>query len=210
MPAAPHLPLTPTAMPEEELEAESPSSLDSQTNTASYSLCPRLPITYNEATLSQLQGRPQVKICNNLFIPFPSNSDCSTDNTDGNQSSDDMDDSDGSPTEVKADSSHLQIESLTAGTGTGMPTHPETCPDDQSKVIQAKHRAGATTDDPVFASKMPSQNQRSSPLGTSLYRTIWSSFQDHLVSLQDHTSSKHLETMLIRHFKTIVSYFQPF
>ena len=101
MPAAPHLALTPPAIPEEEFEAESPSSPDSQASTASYSLCPRLPITYNKAALSWLQGRSQVKICNNLSIPFPSNSECSTDDTDGNQSPYDMVDSDGSPAEVR-------------------------------------------------------------------------------------------------------------
>ena len=74
--------LTTPSTPREEMEAESPHSLDSQTSTASYSLCPRLTITYNEAALSQLQGRPQVITCNNLSIPFPSNSECSTDDTD--------------------------------------------------------------------------------------------------------------------------------
>ena len=44
-------PTTPT-IPREELEAESLVSLDSQTSMALYSLCPRLPITYNEAALS--------------------------------------------------------------------------------------------------------------------------------------------------------------
>ena len=124
IPSAPWPASTPPDIPEEELEAESPGFPDSQTSAASYSLFPRLPITYNETALSHLQGRPQVKICNNLSIPFPSDSECSTDNTDGNQSSDDeTDDSDGStPAEVEADSSCLQIESLTAGTGMDTPT----------------------------------------------------------------------------------------
>ena len=49
--------LTPPVTPREEMEAESPDSLDSQASNASYSLCLRLPITYNEAALSWLQGR---------------------------------------------------------------------------------------------------------------------------------------------------------
>ena len=117
-PSAPHLALTPPAKPEEELEAESPGSLDSQVSNASYSLHPRLPITYSETALSCL-WRPQVKICNNLSILFPSNSECSTSDdmsTDGNQSTDG--DTDGTdPAEVEADSSCIQMESLTAGRG---------------------------------------------------------------------------------------------
>ena len=88
-------PTTPSTT-SEELEVESLDSLDSQTSTASYSLCPRVPITYNEAALSHLQGRPQVTICNNMSIPFPSSSECSTDDTNGNTSADDSSDSDGS------------------------------------------------------------------------------------------------------------------
>ena len=104
MPAETCSALTTPSTPREELEVESPDSPDSQTSTASYSLFPRLPITYNEAALSQLQGRPQVLICNNLPIPFPSVSECSTDNTDDNISSDDTGVTDGSPAEVVADS----------------------------------------------------------------------------------------------------------
>ena len=102
-PSAPHSASTPPAEPEKDLEAESPGSPDSQASTASYSLCPRLPITYNETALSHLRGRPQAEICNNLSIPFPSNSEWSTtDDTDGNQSTDgDTYDTDGSdPAEV--------------------------------------------------------------------------------------------------------------
>ena len=168
-------------MSEEELEAESPSSLDSQTSTASYSLCPRLPITYNGTALSHLQGRPQVKICNNLSIPFPSNSECSTNNTGGNQSSDgETDDSDGpTPSEVEADSSCLQIESPTAGTGMDMPTLPTRCLDDHTQVIQAKHKVSATenpTDVPLQVRKMTSQMQMCSPIRNK-------PFQDHLVPI---------------------------
>ena len=65
--SAPTIPST----PREELEAESLDSLDSQTSTVSNSLHPRLPITYNEAALSWLQGRPQVITCNNLSYPSP-------------------------------------------------------------------------------------------------------------------------------------------
>ena len=86
----------------EELEVESPDSPDSQTSTASYSFCPRLPITYNEAALSWLQGRPQVITCNNLSIPFSSDSEYSTEGTDSNTSSGDTSDTDGSPAEVMA------------------------------------------------------------------------------------------------------------
>ena len=97
MPAEPcSAPTTPSTT-SEELEVESPDSPDSQTSTAWYSLHSRLPITYNEAALSQLQGRPQVIACNNLSIPFPSNSECSTDNTNGNTSSGDTSDTDGLP-----------------------------------------------------------------------------------------------------------------
>ena len=52
MPAEPcSAPTTPSTA-SEELEVESLDSLDSQTSTASYSLHPKLPITYNEAALS--------------------------------------------------------------------------------------------------------------------------------------------------------------
>ena len=123
MPAETCSALTTPSTTSEELEVESPDSLDSQTSTASYSLYPRVPITYNEAALTHLQGRPQVTICNNLSIPFPSDSECSTDDTNGSISADDFSDSDGSPAEeVVADSSHLQIESPTAGIGMDMPT----------------------------------------------------------------------------------------
>ena len=45
MPAEPCSALTTPRTTSEELEVESPDSLDSQTSTASYSLCPRVPIT---------------------------------------------------------------------------------------------------------------------------------------------------------------------
>ena len=52
MPAEPcSAPTTPSTT-SDELEVESPNSLDSQISTASHSLHPRLPITYNEAVLS--------------------------------------------------------------------------------------------------------------------------------------------------------------
>ena len=105
MPEDPCSALTTASTPREELETGSLDSLDSQASTASYSFCPRLSITYNEAALSQLQGRPQVITCNNLSIPFPSDSESSTDDTNDNTSSDGTDDPDGSPTEVKVDSS---------------------------------------------------------------------------------------------------------
>ena len=158
-------------MPKEELEAESPGSLDSQNSTALYSLHPKLPTTYNEAALSHLQRRQQVIICNNLFIPCPSNSECSTYDTDDNQSTDDLDDTDGSPAKVKADSSCLQIESPTAGTGMDMPT-----PQD---VWSTRNKAKQVPDP---ARKMPLQQQSSSQ-GTGHYKTISSSLQDHQVLL---------------------------
>ena len=147
MPAEPcSAPTTPSTT-SEELEVESLDSPDSQTSTASYSLCPKVPTTYNEAALSHLQGRPLVTICNNLSIPFPSNSECSTDDTNGNTSADDSSDSDGSPVEeVMADSSCLQIESLTAGTGMDTPTP------------QAVHRTNLQVPSmPTTMRKMPSK-----------------------------------------------------
>ena len=49
-----------------------PHSTCSATSTVStWVLRPRLPITYNEAALSQLHGRPQVRRLHNVSIPFP-------------------------------------------------------------------------------------------------------------------------------------------
>ena len=156
------VPTTPST-PREELEAESPDSLDSQASTASYSLCPRLPITYNEAALSQLQGTPQVITCTNLSIPFPSNSESSTDDTHGNTSSNGTDDPDGSPAEVEADSSHLQRESPTAGTGMDTPT---------TQAVQLTDLQ--VTKMPSTLRKMPSHRHNRIPIG--------------IRSLQDHKS----------------------
>ena len=114
-PSAPQLALTPPVTLEE-LDAESPpikcgstiesdstpSSLDSQASTASYSLCPRLPITYIKAALNKLQGRPEVRTFHNLSIPLPITSNDSEFTLD---SSDDDD-----PTEAEADSSPTQKE----------------------------------------------------------------------------------------------------
>ena len=161
MPAEPCSALTNPSTASDELEVESPDSSDSQTSTASYSLCPRLPITYNEATLSRIQGRLQVITCNNLSIPFPSDSECSTDNTNGNTSSGDTSDTDCSPTEVVADSSCLQRESLTAGTGTDTPT------------LQAVPRTTLQVHKiPASMRKMPSHRHSIIPIGIR-------SFQDH-------------------------------
>ena len=164
MPEEPCSALTTPSTPREELEVESPDSPDSQTSTASYSLCPRLPITYNEAALTQLQGRPQVIICNNLSIPFPSDSECSTDDTDGN-TTDGTDDPDGSPAEVEVDSSHLQRESLTAGTGMDMPT-PQGVQLTPPKVMEML----------ITARKMPSQRHKRFPIGNR-------SLQDHQMQI---------------------------
>ena len=146
------------------MEAESLDSLDSQASTASYSLHPRLPITYNEVALSWLQGRPQVTICNNLSIPFTSNSECSTDNTDGNTTNG-TDDPDGPPAEVVADSSCIQRESPTAGTGTDMPT-PQDVQLTPPKV----------TEIPTIARKMPSKRHIRFPIGNR-------SLQDHKMQI---------------------------
>ena len=154
-------PTTPSTT-SEELDVESPDSPDSQTSTALYSLHPRMPITYNEAALTHLQGRPQVTICNNLSIPLPSDSECSTDDISGNSSADDNSESDGSPVEeVVADSSHPQIESPTAGTGMDMPT------------AQAVHKTKFQVSSlPLTLRKMPSTRQSKIPIGIR-------SFQDH-------------------------------
>ena len=120
IPSVPPPALAPPAKPKEKFKAGSPSSLDSQASTAIYSLCPRLAITYNETALSHLQGRPQVKISNNLPIPFPSDRECSTSDdmsTDGNLSTDDDTDGTDDPAEFEADSSNNHIESPTADRG---------------------------------------------------------------------------------------------
>ena len=161
MPEGPCSALTTPVTPREELEAESPDSPDSQTSTTSYSLCHRLPITYNEAALSQLQGRPQIITCNNLSIPFPCNSECSTDDTDGNTSTNGTDDTDSSPAEVEADSSCLQRESPTAGTGMDMPT-PQDVQLTISQVVEM----------PNNTRKMPSDRHTRFPTGNR-------SLQDH-------------------------------
>ena len=160
MPEEPCSALTTPVTPREELEAESLDSPDSQTSTASYSLHPRLPITYNEAVLSWLQGRPQVITCNNLSIPFPSNSECSTDDTNGSTTNG-TDDTNGSSAEVMADSSHPQRESPTAGTGADMPTLQDVQPT-TSEVAEM----------PNYMRKMPSQRHVKFPIGNR-------SLQDH-------------------------------
>ena len=87
-----------------------PGSPDSQASIASYSLWPRFHISYNEAALTCLNRRPQVKTLNFLSIPLPGSSD-----SDEESSSDES----GSPAEVKADSPHSQDESLTSSTRHG-------------------------------------------------------------------------------------------
>ena len=178
MPAEPCSALTTPSTTSEELKVECPDSLDSQTSTASYSLHPRWPITYNEAALSQLRGRPQVTICNNLSIPFPSNSECSTDDTNGNTSSGDTSDSDGSPAEeVVADSSCLQRESPTAGTGMDMPT------------LQAVPRTTLQVPSmPISMRKMPSHRHSKFPIGIK-------SLQDHPAALKRPSSSTSRTTI---------------
>ena len=166
-------PTTPSTT-SEELEVESPDSPDSQTSTALYSLHPRVLITFNEAALTHLQGRPQVTICNNLSILFPSHSECSTDDTSGNSSADDYSESDGSPVEeVMADSSCLQIESPAAGTGMDMPT------------AQAVHKTNFQVSSmPPIMRKMPSTRHSKIPIK--------------IRSLQDHSLLTKLSTSTSR------------
>ena len=145
--------LTTPSTNREELEIESPDSPDSQTITGSYSLHPRLPITYNEAALSHLQGRQQVIICNNLSLPLPSNSEYSAEDTDDSTSTDDSGSTIGFPAEVEADSSRLQIESRTAETGMDMLTSQDV-PQTYPKVNNL----------PTSMRKMPSHRQSEIPI----------------------------------------------
>ena len=84
------------------------SSLDSRcstVSTTSYTLRPRLPITYNKTPLSHLHGRPQVRTCNYLSIPLPLSNDDKEIESEADASA-----------EVKADSPCTQDESLTSTT----------------------------------------------------------------------------------------------
>ena len=66
-----------------------PGSPDSQASTASYLMCPRLPITYNEVALSKLWGRPKARIFNNLSILLPISSSSDSKSTlDGSEDDD--------------------------------------------------------------------------------------------------------------------------
>ena len=56
-------------------ESSSPSSACFTTSSAPYTLRPRLPITYDEAALSQLHGRPQVRTLKFVSIPLTSSGD---------------------------------------------------------------------------------------------------------------------------------------
>ena len=56
-------------------ESSSCNSACSTMSSTSYTLRPRLPITYKEAALSQLYGRPQVRTLNFMSSPFPSSDD---------------------------------------------------------------------------------------------------------------------------------------
>ena len=192
MPAETCLAPTTPSTTSEELEVESPDSPDSQTSTALYSLCPRVPITYNEAALTHLQERPQVTICNNLPIPFPSDSECSTDDTTGNSSADDFSESDGSlAEEVVADSSCLQIESPTAGTGMDMPT------------AQAVHKTKLQVSNmPTTMRNMPSTRHSKIPIGIR-------SLQDHSMLTRPSTSTSRTTTKSSRTFSTIAGPSSP-
>ena len=74
-------------------KSSSPRNTCLVASSASYTLQQRLPITYNETALSQIQGRQQVRILNNLSIPLPITS------------SDEESEAD-TPTEVEVDSPH--------------------------------------------------------------------------------------------------------
>ena len=90
----------------------SPSSTCSVASSASYTLWPRLPITYNEAALSLLQDRQQIRILNNLSIPLLITS------------SNDESEAD-TPAEVEADSlCQNNDESLKVDPGTDSPQWP--------------------------------------------------------------------------------------
>ena len=56
-------------------ESSSLSSACSATSSTSYTLRPRLRITYNQAALSQLHKRPQVRTLSFMSIPLPSSND---------------------------------------------------------------------------------------------------------------------------------------
>ena len=58
-------------------------SITSQTSTTSdRTLRPRIPISYNEALLQCLHGRPQINTLHNLSIPLPDSSNEDTEDTD--------------------------------------------------------------------------------------------------------------------------------
>ena len=110
-------------------------SLDNQASTASYLLHP-LPITYNEAALSKLQGRPQVRTFHNLSIALPitgSNSELTSDGSDNDD-----------PAEAKADSLPTQNESLAAvpeGIDTSSSVQ-QTSTDDPPDQVKLSHDQG--------------------------------------------------------------------
>ena len=102
-----------------------------------------------------------------------------------------------------------------------MPTHPERCPDDQTKVIQAKHKASVATKAPVPSEEDALADAEEFPIGNK-------PLQDHLVlisrppgphyrTIGPHTFGKQCPYSISRplhlslnHIKTIESYFQTF
>ena len=86
-----------------------PSSLDSTYSTASYTLWPRFPITYNETALSCLHGRLQVRTLSFMSIPLPMSSDDEL----RSEASD-------APAKVMADFPCTQDESLTCSPRAGL------------------------------------------------------------------------------------------
>ena len=73
----------------------SPDSTCSAASTTSYTLWPRLPITYSETAFSHLHERPQVRTYNYLSIPLPLSSD-----------DEEMESEADAPAEVKGDFLH--------------------------------------------------------------------------------------------------------
>ena len=57
-------------------EEDSSSSDDESiaTTMSDRQLRPRIPISYNETVLKKLHGQPQVRMCNSLSIPLPTDS----------------------------------------------------------------------------------------------------------------------------------------
>ena len=185
------VPTTPST-PREELEAEILDSLDSQTV---------LPCThFAPGCLSPTMRQPSAvykgdhRLSHATTCPYlsPVTVSAVQIDTDGN-TTDGTDNPDGSPAEVEADSSYQEIESLTAGTDTDMPTQQDVqlTPPNVSEMI------------PIMR-KMPLHRYHRFPQGTDHYKITKHAFQDHpvlltgpsnphkeLSCLQDHLVCQH-------------------